>query len=94
MRLKKLLIVGIVLGLFVVTGCSKVSQENYDKISTGMTVNEVEGILGGGKVEGGGGLAVGGVELSGKVMQWGDEAKHIKVTFANSKVVAKSKAGF
>ncbi|GJM25547.1 MAG: hypothetical protein DHS20C16_19620 [Phycisphaerae bacterium] len=93
MFLRKVLTVGLVFGLLAMVGCSKVSQENYDKISTGMTVEEVEGILGSGETEGGGGVAIGDVELSGKVMHWGSDAKGIKVTFANGKVVTKSHQG-
>ncbi len=93
MRLKKLLTVMFAIGLFAIVGCSKVSQDNYDKINTGMTVEEVEDILGSGNVDGGGGVAVGDVEISGKVMRWGDDSKGITVTFANGKVVTKSHSG-
>ncbi len=90
---RRLLALGLAAGLFAIVGCSKVSQENYDKISTGMSVDEVEDILGSGEVEGGGGVAIGDVELSGKVMHWGDDEKGIVVTFANGKVVSKAKKG-
>lgn len=93
MNWRRMLALGLTVGLFVTAGCSKVSQENYEKINTGMTVDEVEDILGSGEVEGGGGVAIGDVELSGKVMHWGDDEKGIIVTFANGKVVSKAKKG-
>ncbi len=93
MRMKTALTLTIAFGMFALVGCSKVSQENYDKINTGMTVDEVEAILGSGEVEGGGGVAVGDVELSGKVMHWGSDEEGITVTFANGKVVSKVKKG-
>jgi hypothetical protein len=79
--------------LVAVAGCSKVTMENYEKIQTGMAQSEVEAILGSGTVEEGGGAAVGDLSLSGKVVRWGSDSKHIKVTFANGKVVGKTQKG-
>lgn len=84
-----------VLALLVValSGCGKVTKANYDKIETGMTLNQVEDILGKGTEEAGIGGAIGNVAGSAKVMKWGDEQKSITVTFANDKVVAKLQKG-
>ncbi len=93
-RPRYLFLIVVVALTVVFAGCSKVTPENYDKIQTGMTVDQVEQILGKGEVETGGGLAIGEVAASGKVMKWGTEEKSITVTFANDKVVMKAKKGF
>lgn len=81
----------ICLGL--VAGCSKVSRDNYEKIETGMTMDEVESILGSGEVVTGGGAAIGDFELSGKVMRWGTEEQGVEIVFVNNKVTAKAQEG-
>ncbi len=96
MRNSRKLIAVAVLGLVfaAVSGCgSKVSKSNYDKIETGMTLSQVEGILGKGTEKAGLAGAIGKVAGSAKVMTWGDEKKSITVTFANDKVVAKAQQG-
>jgi hypothetical protein len=79
--------------LVAVAGCAKVTLENYEKVTNGMTLAEVEDILGRGTVEAGGGGTLGDLSLSGKVVRWGSDEKHIKVTFVNDKVVAKAQQG-
>jgi hypothetical protein len=77
----------------IVSGCSKVSKNNYDKIATGMTVSQVEGILGTGAEKAGVGGAIGKVAGSSKVMTWGGDKKSITVTFVNDKVLVKTQQG-
>lgn len=79
--------------LVAVAGCAKVTTENYEKITNGMTLAEVENILGRGTVETGGGASFGDFSMSGKVVRWGSDEKHIQVTFVNDKVVAKAQQG-
>jgi len=79
--------------LVVLAGCSKVTMENYEKITTGMSQSEVEDILGKGTAEKSEGASVGDLSLSGSVFRWGSDSKHIKVTFANGKVVTKAQKG-
>lgn len=89
-------VIGVaLLGLvfLAVSGCGKITKSNYDKIQTGMTVGQVEAILGKGTEKAGIAGAVGQVAGSGKVMTWGNEKKSITVTFANDKVVAKTEQG-
>ena len=82
------------LACVLVAGCGdKVSKSNYDKISSGMTLAEVEGILGKGAEEAGLGGAVGNLAGSFKIMSWKDGEKMITVTFANDKVTAKAQKG-
>ena len=77
-----------------VAGCaSKITQANYDKIETGMTVGEVEDLLGMGQIEESGSLAVPGFNLSAKVMVWRSDSKWIRIIFEDDKVVTKSQMG-
>ena len=80
--------------MILVAGCgSKVSKDNFDKIKNGMTVAEVEEILGKATEEGEAGGAVGELVGAGKVMTWKDGDKSIGVTFVNGKVTAKVQTG-
>jgi hypothetical protein len=71
--------------LLLVAGCSKVSKENYDKISMGMNYDEVISILGDAD------------ECSGAVgvenCTWGGGDKQIKINFVGKKVVLFSAEG-
>jgi hypothetical protein len=82
-------------GLFLVvaSGCGKVSKENYDKVEAGMTLSQVEKMLGKGTEKAGVGGAVGNLVGSGRVMTWGDEKRSITITFVNDKVVTKVENG-
>jgi hypothetical protein len=101
MRAWSLLVVFAVVAL-VASGCqSKVTKANYDKIEVGMTLQEVEKILGEGKQQGdGSGVALQvGVDLSaprgGGNMQtivWESDKAKITVYFVDGKV--KNKTGF
>ena len=95
MHTRRMVIGLALLGLVLptVAGCGKVNQKNYDKITNGMTVEEVQDILGKGTPEAGAAGALGDITGSGKVMKWGGEKKSITVTFANDKVVAKTQKG-
>lgn len=76
--------------LFVFTACgSKITTDNYDKIQTGMSQEEVEKILGKPTDSGGGGI--GG--MSAGTATWKDGDKSIAVTFMNGKVTLKVKSG-
>jgi hypothetical protein len=58
--------VGLLVGMMLVGCGSKVSKSNYDKIENGMTMEEVEGILGSGE-EASAGVSVGGLDVTGAV---------------------------
>ena len=85
--------VAVVCLLLLVSGCARVSRENYEKIETGMTLSQVESILGRGTEQSGVGGAIGDVGGSAKVVRWGDENRSITVTFVNDQVVAKAQQG-
>jgi len=88
----------------VMSGCEeKVSEDNYSSINTGMTLPDVERIMGGKgevqKVEGmsvsGAGMASSGSSTNNQVIYvWKSGRKEISVTMMSNKVAAKGKAGF
>ena len=100
----------MLLSLLLTTGCgSNITADNYEKIKVGMSLDEVEGILGSGEelasssvdvpgqsisVPGAGSVSVSGMSSSGKVVQWQDGNKIITVMFLNGKVFSKAKARF
>lgn len=79
---KKMLQVGLILLLALfpaVIGCSKVTQENLDKIKSGMTYSEVIGILGK--------PTSCDTILGGKSCVWKNGDKSIDVQFLSDKVI-------
>jgi hypothetical protein len=86
----------VVAGLLLASaaGCgSKVTKSNYDKVKTGMTLAEVEKILGKGTEQAGIGGALEGLTGSAKVLTWEDGEKVITITFVNDKVTTKVQKG-
>jgi hypothetical protein len=70
---------------FFTTGCDNLSQENYDKIKMGMSLQEVEKLLGSSPTCD---SAVGM-----KNCTWGTAEKHIKVQFVADRVALHSAKG-
>jgi hypothetical protein len=84
------------------SGNSKVTKANYDKIKPGMTLADVEAVLGKGDSEEGldlseGSGAAGALGITGmsagssrnssiKWMKWGDDNKFIRIGFQGDKV--------
>jgi hypothetical protein len=84
-------------------GCeSKVSDENFDRITAGMTRDQVEAFMGEGQSEDVGGVSISGAGIAGgspvqsttKTFSWKDGQKQIIVVFKDDKVDHKSKLGF
>lgn len=83
------------------TACeSKLNQENFDKITVGMDISEVERILGKGEEQANGGVSIGAGGLTGgaahnsqKTYVWHEPKKDISVVVAEGKVVSKNKSG-
>jgi hypothetical protein len=85
---------------------STVTPESYDKISSGMTRQEVEALLGPGQKEEGGdasgvaaqfGVNAGVGDQRGRAPDtyvWESNGKTIKVYFVDGKVTTKQKVGF
>ena len=71
--------------LAFLAGCSRVNQENYDKLKMGQTYSEVEAILGKpDQCE---------AVLVAKNCRWGQEPKAISVSFVSDKVILFSSTG-
>ena len=67
------------------TGCSKITTENYDRLEAGMTYDAVVELFGQAD------SCSGAIGL--KQCQWGDAERHIQVNFAGNKVVLFSAKG-
>jgi len=81
----KRLLIALIAALLLVTGCGKLTKDNYEKISMGMSYDEVVSILGDADECGG---AVGVENCT-----WGGGEKYIKVNFVGKKVVLFSAKG-
>lgn len=83
------------LTLLLVVACGGgISQESYDKVKNGMSLEEVEGILGKHTSGGGGGGEAMGMKISAGAYKWEDGSKLITITFSNDKVTMKVRSGF
>jgi len=85
----------ISLSIFLVSCTSKLNKDNYDKISNGMSVSQVESILGKGESQASSSVDLGeyGGNISSEVMTWQSGTKVISITFSNGKVMAKAQNG-
>ncbi len=94
-RLALVCLVLVGLGALTLAGCgsSKVSKSNLDKITNGMTLAKVEGILGKGTEATGASGTLGDLAGSAKSVTWKDGDKTITVNFLNDKVVLKTSTG-
>lgn len=85
------------------SGCeSKLTQENYAKVVDGLTVSEVESILGDGEEQDSGGYGIGSSGMidhsssrksSQRVFVWDDGTLQIIITFTDGKVTSKRQTG-
>ena len=66
-------------------GCSRLTQEHYDKITMGMSFEEVEKLLGSG--------ATCDSAMGMKSCTWGDKDKYVKIQFLADKVVIHTAKG-
>ena len=95
---KRMVLCGLLAAsLMIVTmiGCGKVdvSKEAYDKVETGMTLAQVEAILGKGELQAGGSGGIGDLTGSAKIYKWVDGDKTITITFVNDKVKTRVQTG-
>lgn len=82
--------------MLVVAGCGQstdVSKEAYDKVENGMTMAQVEDILGKGELATGASGGLGDMTGSAKIYTWTQGDKKITVTFVNEKVQTKMQSG-
>jgi len=82
---RKSLMVLFIVSLLICFGCSKVTQENYDKLSVGMVYQEVIKILGDPNEC----KSI----LNAKNCTWGDSSERISVKLVADKVVFLSSEG-
>jgi len=89
--------------LLALVGCEeRLTLTNYEQIENGMTVAEVEGLLGPGQEQTSGGFGIGAEGLvsgsdgggSQKVLTWEEGGKTVIVTFSDNQVVGRRKDGF
>ncbi|MEJ2687162.1 MAG: DUF3862 domain-containing protein [Gammaproteobacteria bacterium] len=79
------LIAAAVLSLLLAACASKINQDNFNRIHTGMTVKQVKALLG--KPTGSSSMALGG--FSGTSATWKSRDGTITVQFLNDQVQAK-----
>lgn len=83
-RIAKLVVLILVMGMLFF-GCSKLNQENYGKIEMGMDYEQVLAIIGNpDKCD---------EVLGTKKCVWGNEEKHITITFMGDQVILPSMKG-
>lgn len=81
---------------FVLLSCtSDINKTNYDKISNGMSVSQVENILGKGESQASSNVDLGefGGNISNEIITWQSGSKIISITFTNGRVEAKAQVG-
>ena len=87
----------LVLAIMIVglVGCgSSLTQSSYDQNTTGMSVSEVQSILGSGTEQGSADASFWGISINAKNLVWQDGNKIITVSFSSDEVVGKAKIGF
>lgn len=94
----------VAVSVAMVGGCDeKLTDENFERVTVGMSYSEVESILGEGKREDSGGVGITGAGIptgqdSGSSKQqtytWEEDNKQVVVVFNNGKVQSKSKLGW
>ncbi len=72
--------------LLVATGCTRLTQENFNKVQTGMTYEEVVSILG----EPSDNKSLGAGPLSASSITWEDDSARVNIKFLNNKVQLKA----
>lgn len=72
-------VIGVIAALFVLTGCSKITLDNYNEIKSNMSYDDVVSLLG--KPNSCDGMS------SAKSCLWGDEKKGIRVAFLSDEVL-------
>jgi len=94
----------LVVSVALLGGCNeKLTEENFDRLTVGMSYSEVEGIIGEGTREDSGGYGISGAGIptgsnSGDSKQqtytWDEDGKKVIIVFNNGKLQSKSKSGW
>lgn len=94
--MKKVLISSCLFVLIFLASCSgKINKDNYNKITNGMTISQVESILGKGESLASSNVDLGdyGGNISSEVITWEDGTNIISITFSNGEVMSKAQSG-
>ena len=86
----------VVFSTVILIGCSgKIYKGNYSKIFNGMSISQVESILGEGESNASSSADLGeyGGNISSEVMTWQSGMKVITISFSNGKVMTKAQYG-
>ena len=85
----------VAFAFFLISCAGKITKDNYEKISNGMSVSEVESILGKGVSQASSNVNLGdfGGNISSEVITWQKGMNIISITFSNGKVLAKAQSG-
>jgi hypothetical protein len=86
MKNQKLFVVVGAAALLLLSACSKVNADNYAKISSGMSRDEVHGILGSPDDSSGGGIG----DLTMTTETWKGSKQTIRINFVGDKVALKA----
>lgn len=80
------------LTIFLISCSTKLNKDNYGKLSNGMSVSQVESILGKGELQTSSTVDLGeyGGNISPEVMTWHFGTKAILITFSNGEVMTKA----
>lgn len=90
-KLVKIILLVLVVSTFLLSACgTKINRENYEKITTGMTLGEVVNILGDDYEESAGASFLG---MSGSYYIWDSNGKSITIICVNEIVVFKTESG-
>ena len=75
----------VIFAMLLLAACSKVTQENYNQLKSGMSQAEVETLLGSADMC--------TETLGTKTCSWGDEKKNITINFVGDNVLVISNKG-
>lgn len=93
-RLGRWTAIPVVAAAVMAAGCTnRLTRENYERIGDGMSVGQVESILGKGDEKVGIGGAVGNLVGSVRVIHWERGNRTITLTFLNDKMTSKVATG-
>ncbi|GIK19363.1 MAG: hypothetical protein AMXMBFR77_13480 [Phycisphaerales bacterium] len=86
----------------LLTGCEqRLTEDNYESIADGMTIDEVFSILGDGEKQAAAGVGIDSSGLMSRSQQdsraeylWKEDGRTVTILFRDGKVIYKSKSGF
>lgn len=98
---RRILLAACLLPVVLLVACEKkVTLENFDTVTVGMTLDQVENVFGKGELQvvqgssiSGAGILGGAATNSLETYTWRDGNKEISVTMKDGKVISKSHAG-